>query len=287
MPTAVADGRSLIAVSFRPGGDAGCRLPASGFLKGGNPMEHIRVERSDGVLVITLARGKANALNAAMLEELHEAVARARADEAVRAVAIVSASTKIFSAGFDLGEVFGYDDDAMAAVFGRLMGLCEELRQLSKPVVAGVSGHAIAGGAVLALACDFRVLSDGDFGFALNEVDLGLVLPRAAMGWLAEPFGPFARQVVLGGMPLSPARAHAIGLASELAPPEAVGERAVAMARALARKPPEAYAAFKSAFSGPRLDEAGRTEAVAEFMRSWSGAESRACRDALARSMKK
>jgi hypothetical protein len=59
------------------------------------------------------------------------------------------------------------------------------------------------------------------------------------------------------------------------------------MASTLARKPPQAYAAFKAAFNGPRLDEASRAEAVAEFMRSWSGAESRACRDALARSMRK
>lgn len=250
-------------------------------------MQHIRVEHRGPVLVITLSRGKANAINAAMLDELHEAVGRARTDESVRALAIVSASAKIFSAGFDLGEVFSYGDEAMAAVFGRLMDFCEELRQLPKPVVAGVSGHAIAGGAIVALACDFRVLAEGDYGFAINEVDLGLVLPRAAMGWLAEPFGPFARQVVLGGTPLSPARAHAVGLAAELAPADTVGERAVAMASTLARKPPQAYAAFKAAFNGPRLGEASRAEAVAEFMRSWSGAESRACRDALARSMRK
>jgi enoyl-CoA hydratase/carnithine racemase len=145
----------------------------------------------------------------------------------------------------------------------------------------------VAGGAILALACDFRVLADGEFGFAVNEVELGLVLPRASMDWLVEPFGPLARQVMLAGMPVSPSRAAAIGLAAELAAPEAVADRAVAMARTLAGKPREAYAAFKAAFNGPRLDDVGRAEAVAEFMRSWTGSESRACRDALARSMKK
>jgi enoyl-CoA hydratase/carnithine racemase len=86
-------------------------------------MEHIRAERNEAVLVITLSRGKANALNAALLEELHQAVALAHTDAAVRAVAIVSGSTRIFSAGFDLGEVFHYDDEAMAAVFGRLLDM--------------------------------------------------------------------------------------------------------------------------------------------------------------------
>jgi enoyl-CoA hydratase/carnithine racemase len=238
-------------------------------------MNHIRTERSGDVLVVTLARGKANALNASMLEELHDAVATAREEDTVRALALVSGSPRIFSAGFDLGEVFGYDDQAMANVFARLMALCEELRQLPKPVVAGVSGHAVAGGAIIALACDFRVLAEGDFGFSVNEVDLGLTLPSSAIGWIADPLGPFARQVVLAGMPMSPARAHAIGLASELAPAEAVGERAVAMAAVLARKPPRAYAAFKAAFNGPRLDAAGRAQAVAEFMGSWTGEESR------------
>ena len=66
----------------------------------------------------------------------------------------------------------------MTAFFARFVELFERMRRLPKPVVAAMSGHAYAGGAILALACDVRVMADGA-GFALNEVDLGWCCRRA------------------------------------------------------------------------------------------------------------
>jgi len=74
-------------------------------------------------------------------------------------------------------EVFQYGREDMTEFFGSFMDLYEGIFRLPKPVVAAVSGHSVAGGSVLALACDERVMAEGPFQFALNEVNLGVVLP--------------------------------------------------------------------------------------------------------------
>jgi enoyl-CoA hydratase len=253
-------------------------------------MEHLTVTRDGDVLVATMARGKANALNSAMVEELHQVTAQARDEAAVRAFVLASASTRLFSGGFDLGEVFGYDDARMRAFFDRFVSLLDTLRTLPKGTVAAVSGHAYAGGALLALACDFRVMAEGDAGFAINEVNLGLVLPVEGTRWMAPLLAGTTRELLLGGVPLTSQRAREIGLASALAPAEGVRDRAVALARALAEKPPLAFAAIKRGIleaTGSLEDVRDRGAFVDDFMKYWSGEESRARRRAVLESMKR
>jgi enoyl-CoA hydratase/carnithine racemase len=132
-------------------------------------MNHIRTETSENLLIVAMARGKANALNAAMVEELNVAVKEAAHNTDIRGVVLASDRPKFFSGGFDVMEVFNYERETMTEFFGQFIDLYEGLVNLPKPVVAAISGHAFAGGAVLALACDVRVMAEGPFGFALNE----------------------------------------------------------------------------------------------------------------------
>ena len=201
-------------------------------------MPDIQLERDGRVLVATMGRGKANALNTALVEEWHAVLRAARDDDAVGALVIASANPKLFCAGLDVGDVFAYDPDTMRRFFDRFVSLLDDLRSLPKAVVAAVSGHAYAGGALIALASDFRVMGDGDFGFALNEVDLGLVLPAAATRWIAPSLGPATREVLLAGLAIGPRRALAVGLAVDVVPVAAVRDRAINLARTLADKPP-------------------------------------------------
>jgi enoyl-CoA hydratase/carnithine racemase len=254
-------------------------------------VESITVERDGRVRIVTLARGKANALNASMIAELGHALEAAAADPDTGAVVLASASTRMFSAGFDLAEVFAYDGDAMRPFFRRFVDLLETLRSFPKPVVAAVSGHAYAGGALLALACDFRVMAEGEFGFALNEVNLGLVLPVEGTRWMAPVLGSATREVLLGGSAIPPDRALRIGLAAVLAPPDQVRERSIVLARELADKPPFAFAAIKAgileATTGGTLTIERREAFVEEFIRFWTGEESRQRRSALLTAMRK
>jgi enoyl-CoA hydratase/carnithine racemase len=208
-------------------------------------MTSIRNEKKDGLLIVTMSRGKANALNAAMVEELTASVAEAAADD-VRGLVLASGCPNFFSAGFDAKEVFAYDRETMTAYFGAYIDLYDALFHLPKPVVGALSGHAMAGGAVLALACDVRVMAEGPFRFALNEINLGVVLSPGVVRMAVDAIGPrHARELFLEGESLTPARAKEIGLAAELAQPEKVLERAVARAHSLAEKPRGAFGIMK------------------------------------------
>src|SRR5580704_17400511 len=99
-------------------------------------MEHILSERDGSLLILTLARGKANALNAALLQELHDAVTAAAADDSVRGLVLASNRPRFFSSGFDVREVFGYDPPGMTHFFGRFIDLYESLYRFPKTVVA-------------------------------------------------------------------------------------------------------------------------------------------------------
>lgn len=248
-------------------------------------VEHIQSERDDNLLILSLARGKANALNYGLVEELYSAVAAAASDESVRGLVLASARPRFFCSGFDIREVFAYDHQGMTSFFGRFIDLYESLYRFPKPVVAALTGHTFAGGAILAIACDFRIMAEGDFGFALNEINLGLALSPGIRRMLVDAVGVArAREVLFFGEPLSPARALETGLVRELAPPEQVRERAIACARLLAGKPPTAYREIKRSlreFSGAD-DAPGDRSTLGQFVDMWFSAEAQECRRAVA-----
>ncbi len=251
-------------------------------------MPSIRTENTDGLLIVTMSRAPANALNAAMVDELSSALQQAR-DYDVRGVVLASDRPKFFSAGFDVKEVFQYDRERMTSYFGAFMDLYETLFRLPKPVVGAVSGHAVAGGAVLALACDVRVMAEGAFRFALNEVNLGIVLPPGILRMALDAIGPrHARELFLGGETLTPARALGIGLASELAQPEDVLPRAIARARGLAEKPAAAFGAIKRnliELSGHGAVGGDRRH-LGQFIDMWFSPEAQQRRQALLDSLR-
>ena len=240
-------------------------------------MENIRAERSGNVAILTLGRGKANALNSALVNELYTSVVEAGADDAVRGLVLASDRPNFFSAGFDIREVFTYDRDGMAGFFGRFIDLYESLYRFPKPVVAALSGHTFAGGAILAISCDFRVMADGEFGFALNEINLGLAVTPTIRRMVVDAVGTArASEILLFGEPLTPARALQIGLVRDLAPTAEVRDRAIAMARTLAAKPPNAYREIKRSLRGAD----GSTDRVAldKFLEVWFSDEARQAR---------
>ncbi len=209
-------------------------------------MEVIRYERLDNILAIRMARAKANALNLSMVGELCNAVDQAAADPGVRGVALLSDCPGFYSAGFDVSEVFGYDRDSMTLLSARFIDLYEGLYLLPKPVVAAISGHAYGAGAMLASACDLRIMSTNGADFALNEINLGIIHPPGFIRMLVGAVGPgAAREIIFLGNPVPPERALEIGLVCELAEPEVLQRRAIEACAALARKPEAAFAANK------------------------------------------
>lgn len=209
-------------------------------------MEHIRYEQDGPLASIILARGKANALTGPMLAEILEAVEQAQADPAVGALVLGSATPRFFSAGFDVTQVFRFSREELEPFLRRFATLVDRLLHFPKPTVAALSGHTYAGGAILSLTCDFRVMAAGDYGFALSEINIGVGLPPSIFRMLADAAGVTnARRMFLTGDAVKSARALEIGLVDELASEGDVLEHARALGRTLAAKPPAAYAKIK------------------------------------------
>jgi enoyl-CoA hydratase/carnithine racemase len=190
--------------------------------------------------------------------------------DSVRGLVLASDRPRFFSSGFDIREVFTYDRDGMAAFFGRFIDLYESLYRFPKPVVAALSGHTFAGGAILAISCDFRIMAEGDFGFALNEINLGLALTPTMRRMLVNAVGlAGAREVMLLGEPLTPAAR------SGNRPGAGTGARRTGprprhrlLARSLGAKPPIAYREIKRSIREFGGHDAAHTDraALSQFL---------------------
>ena len=235
---------------------------------------------------IPLSRGKANAMNLAMVDELLQVVRDASTEDRVGAIVMASDRPGFFSAGFDVEEVFAYDREAMSHFFERFLDVFEALVNMPKPVVGAISGHAWAGGAFLALGMDVRIFGDGDFSFALNEINFGAVLPRGIRrALIAVVGGREATRIILTGESVSPEHAMRFNLADAVVPASEVLPRAIQVAHQLAEKPKSAFAYTKRALQSD-LGYPTEREDLTEFLDQWFSPECVARREALTAALK-
>ncbi len=209
-------------------------------------MQFVQFETSGAVAIVTMNRPKANPLNRQMLGELLDAFQLAALDVDVRAVLFTSAVPRFFSAGFDAMEVFAYNREQMRDFLEAFGNLITMILNFPKPVVGALPGHAVTGGAILALCCDFRVMVEGDYRFAMNEIDVGVVLPHSIFRMLSTAVGgPVARRMVLAGEALSPMKALDAGLVTRVVPETQIQAGGMELAQYLSGKPPATFAALK------------------------------------------
>lgn len=245
-------------------------------------MTTIRSEDHDaGVRLLTLDRPPANAIDEEMLRDLAAAVAAARSDDAVRAVVLTGAG-RFLSGGFDL--VAPRRDEAAALALQTLYRDAHlALLELPKPTIAMVQGHAIAGGTVLALACDYRLGLDGDYKVGLNEVAIGASFPRVALEIVRLRLTHARAAELLLGAALYPAsQATRLGIVDELLPADQLESTVLRRAARMGAFPREAYAHTKAALIADavarvRAETAEEAKAAAAV---WTTAESRAARAA-------
>lgn len=252
-------------------------------------MAFVKQQIEGGVAVLSMARGKANPLNDALVGELLEALDEAREDDAVRALVLASDSPGFFSGGLDTNEVFAYGRDEMRSFFGRFMDLYEGIACFPKPVVAAIGGHAYAGGAILALACDIRILAQGSYGFSVNEVRIGVVAPPGVKRLALAAVGVHrGREMVLMGRRYSPEQALDIGLADNVVPPDDLMPTAIARAQELGQLPAGAFAGTKLMIAKDTLFPDGSDRAVLEpFLDQWFSEEAAQHKQALIESLRK
>ncbi len=256
-----------------------------------------------GVRLLTLDRPPANAINGELLGDLAGALDGAREDDGVRAVVLTGAG-RFFSGGLDLRGGIDFQAAAGGAdPFSALRAAMLKLLGFPKPTVAMIGGHAIAGGLIIALACDFRFarapahpepLAAGggaseskELRIGLNEVAIGASFPRAAFEIVRLRLShEQANEVLLGAALYPVSKAARLGVAEAL---PADGFEAAVMERAarLGAYPREAYAHTKLALVGEAVAriEAETAEEAASGVAVWMTAESVAARAAQARKL--
>jgi len=190
-------------------------------------------EDRDDVAVLRIEHGRVGALDVELLNALTEAVVAA--DRAL----VITGSGSSFSAGVDLRRILDGDRRYTEQLLAALSRTFRAVFDHPRPTVAAINGHAIAGGCVLALACDLRLMSGGRIG--LTELAVGVPFPTTALEIVRHALGSRADRVLLGGQTEDRERALAHGMVDELAEPDELLPRAVALAAELAARSPESY----------------------------------------------
>lgn len=250
-------------------------------------MDMISVDCRGSVMLAKFNRGVTNALNPEFVQELGEVLQRVKSDVTVRGLVLGSSNEKFFSIGLDIPDLYALDREDFRDFLRLFNRVCMDLYTLPKPTVAAITGHALAGGCILALCCDWRFIAEGRKLMGLNEVKLGVPVPYLADRVLHALAGVrHARKMMEGGDFYAPAEALEMGMVDEVLPVEEVVNRALAHAEKLGSLPKTGYGMIKRNRVETTVTEvlARETEMERYFIESWY---SEAVRERLREAMEK
>jgi enoyl-CoA hydratase/carnithine racemase len=188
---------------------------------------------------LRLNRPPANALTSELLSQLRDEVNNA-SSQGVRAL-VMSGAPGMFSAGLDIPALLQLNRDQIADLWKTLYQAMGALACSSIPICAAMTGHAPAGGTVLAIFCDWRIAAQGTFKIGLSEVQVGLPLPPIILQCLRRLVGAHqAERLAVRGLLMESEEARRIGLVDEVVPPEHVVTRAIQWSGEMLAIPPNA-----------------------------------------------
>jgi enoyl-CoA hydratase len=226
----------------------------------------LAIDRRDEVTVVRLQHGPVNALDLELLLALTAVL------EESTGPLVLTGTGRSFSAGVDLRRIVDGDEQYTAAFLAALSDMFLAVFDYPAPTVAAVNGHAIAGGCVLALACDFRLMAAGRTG--LTELAVGVPFPSAAREIARYALGPAVSRVMLRADTLEAEDAVRVGIAHDVVTQGELLDRAVALATTLAGHDAAAYAVEKR-----QLHRTAREAAAAggdgDVVRAWSSPATR------------
>lgn len=212
-------------------------------------------ERRDGVLVVHLDDGKANALSKQMIGDIVAAIGVAESDDSISAVVLHGREGR-FSGGFDLTVMGGNDMNAIIDLVADGGDLVRRLYGASVPIVAACTGHALAAGALMLLGCDVRIGADIPCKIGLNEVAISMVLPDWAITIATDRLSKRHLQRAVATARLTDGHgAVDVGFLDEVMPPDQVLQRALEVAHSFEALDLRAYAGTVQKVRGPVLTE--------------------------------
>ena len=233
-------------------------------------MRHLEIQRNEGIATVRMARGKVNALDGEMVEELRSTF-RELAGRDDTAGAVLTGSGAFFSFGLDVPSLYDLAPPAFAAFLRDFAALYTEMFAFPRPLIAAINGHAAAGGCMLALACDQRLMAEGPGRIGLNEASFGSSLFAGSVEMLRFTVGdPAAARVAHTGALFDPRAAADLGLV-ELVSGDQLLSEARSRVRALSHGHLAAFGSIKSLLRGRVLETMRATESASidEFVEIW------------------
>lgn len=240
-----------------------------------------RIEH-EGVLELRLARPPVNALSPELIATLREAV-----QEAPRQGyhgLLLSGREGLFSGGLDVPLLVALDRNGMEAFWDDFSGLMAAVACSPIPTAAAITGHSPAGGTVIAMWCDYRVMAEGTYRVGLNETQIGLAIPPMIIDGFKRLVGAHrGERLVAEGRLVDATEAAAIGLVDELTAVDQVVPQALAWLQRHLALPRHAFLANRRIARADlgRLFEADRLAAAGSFVEGWFSAPTQASLQAL------
>jgi enoyl-CoA hydratase/carnithine racemase len=209
-------------------------------------MALIQVAYHDNIGVLKLNRRVTNAINLELVTTLTEKLKELNQAPNLHGFVITSANEKFFSIGFDIPELIDLTEDGFREFYHSFNQLCIDLYTFPKPIIAAITGHAVAGGCILALCCDYRFIASGKKLMGLNEIKLGVPIPYPADCILHQLVGyRNARDIVDTGEFFPPERLLTMGMVDEVLPVEEVLPRAIEKMQMLSAMPQGGFKKIK------------------------------------------
>lgn len=198
-------------------------------------MNTLKLTKQENYAIVQLDRGTSNALNLEMFQELTQVFNTLKKDNDVKGV-VLAGKGNFFSAGLDVIALYQYDEVKIEQLFEALFEAMKTLLSFSKPLVAAVNGHAPAGGCILAICADYRIMAEGKFRIGLNEVPVGIIMPPFIFETYAYCLGKGkASQFVLEGKLCATKEALESGLVNEVIAQEKVLEASIEKVKSYAK----------------------------------------------------
>ncbi len=234
-------------------------------------MDFVELHKNGETATLMLNKGNVNALNGTVLDQLRAHLKALENDREVTSV-ILTGSGKFFSFGFDVPEFLSFTKDQFAEFVTSFTDLYAYLFLYPKPVVAALNGHAIAGGCVLALACDYRVMAGEKAKISLNEISFGSAVFAGIAEMLRFCVGSAnAASILYSGAMYTAQEAKSFGLVDEVTTEQDFMTAARKAAMCLGSKNPPAFATVKTLLRKPVAEEILRREkeSIREFIDIW------------------
>ena len=235
-------------------------------------MEDLKITRKGNYAIVEIDHGKVNTLNLNTVQEIRTAFKDIENDDSLKG-ALLAGKPKYFSAGLDLVELIQYDREKMREFFVAFGLMHVELARFSKPFVCAVTGHSPAGGTVIAIAADYRVMADDPkFTIGLNEMAVNIQISNNLVNAYTHWIGTSkANEFVLDGKLLNPQEALDAGLVNEICGLEDVVPRAEKKLRQYLNADETIFKTTKGKLRKNWLDriETNNVEELEEVERLW------------------